>query len=162
MSIPGIIAAAAFAVAALILFWAYDRWYIPWLTRQRLWKAFSDFQYGKTRKAPKPQKPDGIITFDSNGFRIAQQIRGEERTVLMKWDEVQSVTVFKRDIFVVDCICLLAVRSSGSAIELDEEMGGWQELIEAMPIYLDGCTKWESWFMAIVSPAFAPSRHDSM
>jgi hypothetical protein len=100
-------------------------------------------------------KSNRFITFDSVGFRWTQRKWRTEQSVVIRWDEIQTVTVFKRDLFTLDCICLFAARHDGSGIELDEELYGWQEFVEAMPTYLRGCMKWEDWFLAIWSPAFA-------
>ena len=100
-------------------------------------------------------KSNRFVTFDSVGFKCTQRKWRTEQSVVTRWDEIQTVTVFKRDLFTVDCICLFAARNDDSGIELDEEMCGWQEFVEAMPTYLRGCMKWEDWFLAIVSPAFA-------
>ena len=100
-------------------------------------------------------KSNRSITFDSVGFKCTQRKWRTEHSVAMGWDEIHTVTVFKRDLFTVDCICLFAARSDDSGIELDEEMSGWQGFVEAMPTYLRGCMRWADWFLAIASPAFA-------
>ncbi len=100
-------------------------------------------------------KSNRFITFDSVGFKCTQRKWRTEQSVVIRWDEIQTVTVFKRDLFTVDCICLFAARNDDSGIELDEEMCGWQEFVDAMPTYLRGCMKWEDWFLALAFPAFA-------
>jgi hypothetical protein len=107
---------------------------------------------GRLTRLPKSNR---VITFDSVGFTCTQRKWRTEHSVVMRWDEIQTVTVFKRDLFTVDCICLFIARNDDSGMELDEEMKGWQAFVEAMPTYLLGCMKWEDWFLAIAFPASA-------
>jgi hypothetical protein len=104
-----------------------------------------------------PKRKWKKITFDSTGFAITPCKAFRTKSILMLWPEVDSAIAFKRDEFVVDCICLLFAREDGTGVEADEEMEGWREFTEVLPTYLLGCRPWEEWFMKVVSPAFAPN-----
>ncbi len=43
--------------------------------------------------------------------------------------------VFKRDIFALDMICLVAELPGPQAVELNEHMEGWQAFVEAFPAF---------------------------
>ena len=95
------------------------------------------------------------ISFDTEGFAIRATGQALTPSSEMHWSEVQRVTAFKRDCFVVDCICLVIGARDDTAIEINEEMAGWQELVEALPDYLPGCKPWHLWFSNVAFPAFA-------
>lgn len=77
--------------------------------------------------------------------------RGEKAIV---WRDTISIHAYKRDVFAVDLICLCIVSSGEDAVEIDEEMQGWDELIKKLPDYLTGCKKFEEWFETVAFPAF--------
>jgi hypothetical protein len=73
----------------------------------------------------------------------------------MRWAEVHRATAFKRDLFTVDCICLLFARLDDTGLELGEEMAGWRSFVAALPLHLPGCH--DDWFSTVAFPAFAPN-----
>ena len=75
-----------------------------------------------------------------------------ERT--LAWCEVVSIDAFKRDLYGVDLICLAVSLKDDSAVEINEEMSGWDSLVEKLPEYLSGCTTFGEWFEAVAFPAF--------
>jgi hypothetical protein len=72
----------------------------------------------------------------------------------MRWPDVQKVGVFKRDLYAVDMICLAVEVAGPAAIELNEEMEGWQPFVEALPEFLPGIKPWHEWFLEVAFPAF--------
>jgi hypothetical protein len=103
---------------------------------------------------PNPRDYHYAISFDSSGFTITNLRDHSHELVTMRWQDVNQVTAFKRDLITVDCICLYLARAEGTGVELDEEMAGWRSFIEALPQYLPGCKPWPDWFLAVSSPAF--------
>jgi hypothetical protein len=75
--------------------------------------------------------------------------------VAVHWSEVVRVLALKRDLGMVDQICLAFVCRDGASVELDEEMGGWSALTEALPSHLSGCVPWTEWFRKVAHPPFA-------
>jgi hypothetical protein len=73
----------------------------------------------------------------------------------LQWTEVSRVSAYKRDLFRVDLICLLFSRSERRGIEVDEEMKGWRDFVEALPKRLPRCKKRAEWLLPIATPAFA-------
>ena len=65
------------------------------------------------------------LTYDSVGAQLSwltlENDRGQSS---FSWEEVQSIFVYKRDLFAVDKICAVFLLSSGETVEIDEEMGG--------------------------------------
>lgn len=75
----------------------------------------------------------------------------------MVWDDAISIKAFKRDIWAVDLICLVIELSNGGGIEVNEEMGGWDSLVQKLPEYLPGCKTFGEWFETVAFPAFHPN-----
>ena len=70
------------------------------------------------------------------------------------WKEVESVSVFKRDLGSFDLLCL-AVETSDCVFEVDEEMDGWESLIASLPDFLPGAAQKQEWWKKVVLPPFA-------
>ena len=81
-------------------------------------------------------------------------IENEKGSRSLTWDEVISINAFKRDLYVVDRVCLGIDLSDGSSIELDEEMNGWDALTQKLPEYLPGCKTFGEWYLEVAFPAF--------
>ena len=98
------------------------------------------------------------LTYDSVGVQLSwltlENDRGQSSFF---WEEVQSIFVHKRDLFAVDKICAVFVLSSGETLEVDEEMAGWNLLIEHLPLQLPGIMQSEDWWYEVAFPAFAPN-----
>jgi hypothetical protein len=70
---------------------------------------------------------DGIgwRRFEKKGFF---KKTGVEHIGLIRWEEIQTASVFKRDLFGYDLICLELVLSTEEVYELDEEDPHWKAL----------------------------------
>lgn len=53
--------------------------------------------------------------------------------------------------------CLYLDGTDGIGVELDEEMAGWNRLLDALPVLLPGCKPLSEWLFAVAFPAFAPN-----
>jgi len=71
------------------------------------------------------------------------------------WSEIQNVIAYKKDAVSVDMICFAIATGDGSAVEIHEEMIGWDTLVETLPKNLLGFPNGEQWFAAVAFPAFA-------
>lgn len=71
-----------------------------------------------------------------------------------QWDDAIVLTAFKRDLYVVDRICLEFELKDGEIIEVDEEMKGFDALVQKLPEYLPGCKSFDEWFEVVAFPAF--------
>ena len=78
----------------------------------------------------------------------------EPKAVLLLWDNVQSVTVLKRDAFSYDLICMSFLMSNGDEIEFDEEDLHWKKLNDHLDDFLEGAKTSKDWFWDVAIPAF--------
>ena len=95
------------------------------------------------------------IVHDGNHMTVSWlTLENEKGSRSLTWDEVISINAFKRDLLVVDRICVGIELRDGSEIEVDEEMNGWDSLVQKLPEYLPGCKTFGEWFQAVAFPAF--------
>ena len=99
------------------------------------------------------QKQRCSISFDADTIALVDLREPKRNPLKLKWSEIDRLTVFKRDLFTVDLICLFLELSDDRAVELDEDMEGWKPFIDAVPSHLPGCKA--DWFSAVAFPAFA-------
>jgi hypothetical protein len=59
--------------------------------------------------------------------------------------------------FGYDLICI-AIGTSTGAIEINEQMPGWNKLVQALPKYLPGGRRYEEWFTQVAQPPFATNQ----
>ncbi len=52
------------------------------------------------------------------------------------WEQIVSVSAFKRDLWTNDQICLEFESADGGTTELNEDMSGWNELLSTLPSLL--------------------------
>lgn len=71
------------------------------------------------------------------------------------WNDITTIVAYKRDAYIVDLICLGITINNGTVFELDEEMNGWNPLIERLPQHLLGCKPKETWWSDVALPPFA-------
>jgi len=99
----------------------------------------------------------GAILYDHQGLTRTLSIGdGSLSTTAIKWRDMTSISVFKRDLFSYDLICMV-IRTGTVELEFDEEMDGWESAIEALPKYLPGASSPAEWWDKVVHPAFALS-----
>lgn len=137
----------------------YLRWYVPRRERLAMERALEKAERLRREEAagqpPNPADYHYAIAFDSQGFTVTNLRSPGQEVVAKSWSNIRLVTAFKRDLFAVDCICLRLDGTDGVGVELNEEMAGWNRLVEALPMTLPGCKPHPEWFMAVAFPAFA-------
>ena len=95
------------------------------------------------------------IVHDERHMSISWLTIENERGVRsLVWDEAISIKAYKVDVWAVDLICLGIELSDGSGIEVNEEMDGWDSLVQKLPEYLPGCITFGEWFEVVAFPAF--------
>jgi hypothetical protein len=146
--------ACSLCITGLVLFFWYDRWFLPRRARLKVERLRREEAAGIP---PHPRDYHFAISFNAAGFTVADLRGRDHHNVAMTWLEVFRATAFKRDFFTVDCICMFLGRSDGSGVELNEEMARWNSFVEALPQHLPGCTPFEDWFSVVAFPAFAPN-----
>jgi hypothetical protein len=113
-------------------------------------------QFKKWRPHSEAREIRYSIGVNADGVTILDLREPEAVPRRLSWAEIDRLTLFKADLFVVDLICL-HIESSAGTIELDEEMEGWNALMDALPHFLSGCKNVEQWFLDVAVPAFAPN-----
>jgi hypothetical protein len=95
------------------------------------------------------------IFHNANAMKVSwlgvENDRGE---IVIAWKDTVRVEAFKRDLYAVDLICLLVLLKDNKAIEINEEMEGFESLAGKLPEYLPGCQEFEEWFQVVAFPAF--------
>ncbi|MEM7600212.1 MAG: hypothetical protein AAF357_02215 [Verrucomicrobiota bacterium] len=99
-----------------------------------------------------------VATLAINEDGIAYQWFTEQGRVrheaLAAWTQISEITVFKRDLYAYDLICLRVLLGDGVEIETDEEDVNWNLLVNSLPTFLPGTIEWPSWFSDVAFPAF--------
>jgi hypothetical protein len=98
-----------------------------------------------------PERVDIIVPGRARLFRKTPP----DTTSTFLWEEVTRIFVFKRDAFTVDLICMAFELNGAQTIEINENMDGWKELADAVPVYLPGTLTHNDWFQKVAFPAFA-------
>ena len=94
------------------------------------------------------------ITVDDTSVRLDWLTLENERChLIFTWDKVRTVEAYKRDLFVVDCICL-SFETSDRWVELNEDMDGWDDLITTAQKRLPKFPTHETWWETVALPAF--------
>ena len=95
------------------------------------------------------------IFHNANAMKVSwlglENDRGE---IVIAWQDVVRLKVFKRDLYVVDLICLSVLLRDNRSVEINEEMEGFESVVDKLPEYLPGCQKFEDWFQVVAFPAF--------
>jgi hypothetical protein len=95
------------------------------------------------------------IQLDNAGLtRTAHLTDGSVSTFRAKWTEITRVITFKRDCFAYDLLCI-EIEVDGLAFEFDEEMEGWEGMINSFPEYMPGFPRRDEWWDGVVQPSFA-------
>lgn len=90
-------------------------------------------------------KTDGFFSFSEDGFTI-EGIKG-----LYRWDRIQSIIGFKRDLYTVDQICLGVLFEDGS-LEFNEDHSGWYQFEKQLRNHFPSINK--DWSEKVMLPAF--------
>lgn len=80
--------------------------------------------------------------------------RGEENFEV-PWRSIVRLLAFKRDLLTTDLICMAIEMEEGRALEINEEMIGWQRTMDQLIERLPGATPWAEWWPKTAFPAFA-------
>jgi len=99
--------------------------------------------------------PGPFIQFDQAGLMLTVcHADGSESKTELSWSEVNGIVAYKRDCFAVDLICM-GITTPDGAIEVNEEMDGWEALTDAIPTLLPGMTGKKEWWDKVAQPPFA-------
>ena len=92
----------------------------------------------------------GTVYEDTIHLKIAGP---KGNTAAVKWDDIEEVHAFKRDLFTFDLICLSFKKAGREEYyEISEDMVGYHDLLEILPRRLRSFNM--EWFLSVASPAF--------
>ena len=147
-----------FVVCAVVLFlslFIIGRWLISWRMDRSVEKFIREVKEGKHRDLQSPPREYSLeITFDTAGFQLASLKQTDQKPIFISWNEITRITAFKRDLFTVDCICLMINTADSKELELNEDMKGWSEFTESIEKFLSGSRPFSEWFFQVAHPAF--------
>jgi hypothetical protein len=96
------------------------------------------------------------LSFDFDGIRIQWlTMENEASEASFPWTDVVAALAYKRDCFAVDLMCLTFTLSDDREYEINEEIAGWQLLVDQLPSFLPGSTPYSEWWHKVAVPAFA-------
>jgi hypothetical protein len=70
------------------------------------------------------------------------------------WSAIKSISVYKRDLFTFDQICMAIEVMPNETIEINETASGWDDLVMNIDTYLSSALAFEAWFFTVAFPAF--------
>jgi len=115
-----------------------------WLTRKFL--AYVDRKRGARSQIR--------ISTDESGINL--KLSGGQLSVI-PWERIKRIVACKRDLYSHDMICVLIEEDGKGVFELCEDMPGFAELTEKIPVRLPSAKPYADWFMEVAFPAFNPS-----
>ena len=93
--------------------------------------------------------PRGADTFrlqpTATGFDIVTSGAHGTHTVHVGWHEISKIDAYQRDQFQKNVFLVLTLKD-GSNVELNENLPGWTDVIDALPKNLPGCLPRGDWW----------------
>ncbi len=89
----------------------------------------------KTKLSPAvmENQENGVIIINDSGFSVVFHDKKKECNLEVKWDKIDEIKAYKRDLFTVDLICWqFHDFKLDRFIEVNEEMAGFHELSKAV------------------------------
>lgn len=93
-----------------------------------------------------------VLEPEDGQLRISAPNTSEEKRI--PWTHIRRAVAFKRDLYAYDLLCLLFELHPEGVMELDESMGGWKAMIDALPARLPGSLPPDEWLPRVTFPAF--------
>jgi len=100
----------------------------------------------------------GALTCTERGvqlkmYRLRSGAIAQETAADFAWSAVRGIRAFKRDLAIVDLVCLAFDLDTGVTVEVNEEMVGFEVLVEALPARFPAMDA--QWREHVVLPPFA-------
>jgi hypothetical protein len=132
------------------------------IINKKMLDAFKQYLHrvGERQKSYRVGRRDTVYTIfhNPNAMKLSwRSVKNDRGELVVAWQDTVGVEAFKRDLYAVDLICMAILLKDNKAVEINEEMAGWESLVEKLPEYLPGCQKFEEWFSAVAFPAFKPN-----
>ncbi len=107
-------------------------------------KDAEDFMNNPERMKDEP----GIFTYTESGFSLSTKGKTEH----YEWNDIITITAYKRDNLTTDCICLTVYANCNRQFQINEELKGWSMFNKTLKEKFPQINK--LWDIEIASPAF--------
>jgi len=87
-------------------------------------------------------------------YPIATKGRPSRDGVFIKWDDIDKVVAYKRDLLTEDLVCIKIIDGKNDSIEINEEIEGFHDALRDLPSYLKGFPNEKEYWGALIQPAF--------
>jgi len=84
---------------------------------------------------------DAAITVDLEADQA-----GASAAAAIPWQDISTITVFKRSAYAHDVVCMTVEGRRRTALEVDETVPGWPQLVEQVSRRLPGSIPFGQWF----------------
>jgi hypothetical protein len=120
---------------------------------QWLKQIWEDVKAGKISQDALEDPKNGVIVIGNEGFTVTVH-RRQIQSAQVKWDNIDKIMAFKRDMFTTDFICWQFHDVANiSTVEVDEQMLGFRGLQKAVELHFG--VKQDDWFQKVAVTAFA-------
>lgn len=89
----------------------------------------------------------GDFNYEDDGFII--QFKSKQQKI--KWDEIERLIAYKKDLLTVDVVCL-KIFYNNCQTTITEEIPGWHQFVEKLRFVFPNIP--DNWYSEIVQPAF--------
>ena len=90
-----------------------------------------------------------VISADEVGVNVE---KANNKTQLLRWEQVNRIAVYKKDEITTDLICIEFGLPENMVVTLHEELEGYNSVVQAMHLQFEGIEK--DWYSKIVQPPF--------
>lgn len=87
-----------------------------------------------------------IVECDDDGLTH----RFQKKTTRLRWDDIERIHTYKRDLLTIDCV-YLAFTTEDGIIEIAEDAKGYSDVLKKLENHL-GITS--EWMLAVMAPPF--------
>jgi len=129
-----------------------------WLHRpvRSVERLIRQIEAGERPNTPARTNYDFDLVLTDTGFEIRALKDQSGGVVKVDWGRITEASAYKRDLWSTDQVYIAFTMVDETFIEIHEEMRGFSELCERLPIALPGALVFSSWYMDITVPAFEP------
>ena len=96
------------------------------------------------------RKPE-VKAISSDEIGVFTQ-KEKNKTLLLKWEQVKRIAVYKEDEFTTDLICIEYSLAEDTLVTIHEELEGYDSVVQRMHLHFEDIEK--DWYSKIVQPAF--------
>jgi len=99
-------------------------------------------------------KDDAVLIWNTTEITLQRTEKGKApRITNVAWADITGVAAYKANLVFLDLICMSISTESGT-VEINDEIDGWERLIEEFPDHLPGFPRVSAWFHRVALPLF--------